>query len=329
MLDRALIISGGPRRKCFIESFLLRLNDVLAERPSVAPPQRLKLGQVPVLDTSCSILRSDHTWDICDFQVHLDSRPSTPVIIPGALESWPALERWQNVSYLLSTMLDGRRLVPIEIGSSYTDDAWTQKIVTFNEFVNDYLIPEVPTEVGYLAQHDLFTQIPTLRNDISVPDYCYASPPPPNDIEGLTAEVPTTEKLEEPLVNAWLGPKGTKTPLHTDPYHNILCQVIGYKYVRLYSPAQSANLYPRTSKESGVSLANTSEVDIFHVRPTIGSEPAKDSEAEEVRAKFPLFDQAPYQEAILGPGECLYLPLGWWHYLESLSPSFSVSFWFN
>ncbi len=25
--------------------------------------------------------------------------------------------------------------------------------------------------------------------------------------------------------SVWLGPKGTQTPLHCDPYHNLLCQV--------------------------------------------------------------------------------------------------------
>jgi lysine-specific demethylase 8 len=44
---------------------------------------------------------------------------------------------------------------------------------------------------------------------------------------------------------------------------------------------------------------------------------------------FPYFRKATYVEGILAPGECLYLPVGWWHYIRSLTPSFSVSFWFN
>jgi hypothetical protein len=46
-------------------------------------------------------------------------------------------------------------------------------------------------------------------------------------------------------------------------------------------------------------------------------------------APFPLFGSAPYTECILRPGEMLYIPPGCWHYVRSLSTSFSVSFWWD
>ena len=41
------------------------------------------------------------------------------------------------------------------------------------------------------------------------------------------------------------------------------------------------------------------------------------------------FKQLDYLDCILEPGEMLYIPVGWWHYVRSLSVSFSVSFWWN
>jgi lysine-specific demethylase 8 len=266
--------------------------------------------------------------DVAEFQDHLDASLA-PIIIPGAIDHWPAMTRWSDTKYLLDCTLDGRRMVPIEIGSSYTDDGWSQKIIPFAEFVEKYLNPTSPSDVGYLAQHDLFTQIPTLRGDILVPDYCYATPPPQADRKVAERISGESHEFEAPLMNAWLGPKGTKTPLHTDPYHNVLCQVVGFKYVRLYAPDQTPYLYPREAEESGVSMENTSSVDLFYLRPDLEGQTERAAQAKEMYTQYPLFHNATYQEAILGPGESLYIPLGWWHYLESLTPSFSVSFWWK
>ena len=41
------------------------------------------------------------------------------------------------------------------------------------------------------------------------------------------------------------------------------------------------------------------------------------------------FETAEYVDMILEPGDMLYLPRGWWHYLRSLSTSISLAFHFN
>ena len=112
----------------------------------------------------------------------------------------------------------------------------------------------------------------------------------------------------EPLASAWFGPGGTVSPLHNDPYHNALCQVLGWKYVRLYDARETPRLYRRPG-----ALCNNSFVDID----------APDAEAH------PRFAAAPYHQAVIGPGDCLYIPRHCWHYVRSLSPSFSVSFWWG
>jgi hypothetical protein len=46
-------------------------------------------------------------------------------------------------------------------------------------------------------------------------------------------------------------------------------------------------------------------------------------------AKFPRFAEAKYLEAVLGPGDLLFMPKGMWHYVRSLTTSVSVNFWWS
>ena len=214
-----------------------------------------------------------------------------PVVISGLIEDWPSLQsrRW-DLRYLHSVA--GCRIVPVEIGSKYTDPEWRQELMLLSEFIDTYVAPESPPCTAYLAQHTLFEQIPALRRDIAVPDYCAVS---------------AAGGEEEVRIHAWFGPRGTVSPLHYDAPHNLLCQVMGSKYIRLYSPCCSACLYPRSEQL----MHNTSSVDVE----------APDEES------YPKYRDAKYIETVLHPGQVLYIPPRWWHFVKSLEVSFSVSFW--
>ncbi|DBA79824.1 TPA: hypothetical protein ACH3X1_008484 [Trebouxia sp. C0004] len=320
-----------------------------------------------------------------------------PVVITGAMSSWPALSRWQDLGYL--SRVAGLRTVPVELGKHYLAEGWGQKLMLFADFVKhhvqreaseadthpDQTLPSsrsqasplrsahnsqlaqqaaasalpslgcphshtvalrqphvdrtqehigtdqeascassppaqletrtsadaqlqsldqdheaqeqvpgssLPQAVsGYLAQHPLFDQIPDLRSDIQEPMYCALG-------EG-----------EMQSINAWFGPAGTVTPLHHDPHYNLLAQVVGTKYVRLYHPKHSASLYPY---QTGLTQ-NSSQVEIDN----------PDFKAH------PEFANLLATECILQPGQMLFIPPGWWHYVKALSVSFSVSFWWQ
>jgi lysine-specific demethylase 8 len=403
VLDMSLIMAGGLGREEIIHDFMARMHALLsADRDNFEQsPSKGRLEDSPrdshapggtLLDDEVSIPK-------LQFPVQQMKRPSltaftqvmhntrAPVVLLDTMSHWPALEKWKDASYWFDQTLDGRRLVPIEIGRSYTDDDWGQKIVSFREFSSRYILPaegkgsdslsSEDTKTGYLAQHDLLKQIPSLRSDIAIPDYCFLDAPlaepgtpvalsrlkkglatktsHPSQIPSIAAPLARSEGSreggsdesdipdQEVQTNIWFGPAWTISPLHHDPYHNILCQVVGKKYVRLYSPHHSAALWPKPENEPAphtlqnnsadsaieivaqkggleetIDMSNTSQIDVAAM------ELSPHEDWDEV---YPGISQIPYVECILEAGQSLYIPIGWWHYVRSCSVGISVSFW--
>ncbi|KAI7626447.1 Clavaminate synthase-like protein, partial [Hortaea werneckii] len=329
VLDKSLQVSGAPGRRQLHNTIFQQLSEVLPAGELHKYPPAFRIYEPWPLETRVEVSKVDSTLDLAEFQEWLDDI-TQPLVIPKVTRHWPASKRWKSPRYLMEHTLGGRRLVPIELGKLYSDEDWSQKMMPFAEFTKKYLLPSSPREMGYLAQTDLFDLIPALRADIMTPDYCWSTPPVITDEATLkTAGLSSAPYLSEPSVNVWLGPSGTRTPLHTDPYHNILCQVVGFKYVRLYAPHETPKLYPMGVTKEGINMENTSQVDISENVACLLGRNGDANVRREIDRKFPKFKEAQYQEVILNPGDCLYVPLGWWHYVESLTTSSSVNFWWN
>ncbi|EXJ57341.1 hypothetical protein A1O7_07688 [Cladophialophora yegresii CBS 114405] len=396
ILDMALIMAGGLGRQDLIHGILAELQTIVRGAADVdeRPPKRRRLDKsflaeetndafvvdsVSVPSLGFPVETLDHP-SLTEFAKHIQQRRE-PAVLTNVLGHWPALDKWKSISFWLEITLGGRRLVPIEVGRSYTDDDWGQKVVPFREFLTHYIQRQFDHgpnsesanggQTGYLAQHDLFKQIPALRNDIAVPDYCYLDAPPAeagspvalakakesakrttkpiatpsmacsSSSEGDTADEADLEA--EPQMHIWFGPAWTISPLHHDPYHNILCQVAGKKYVRLYSPDHSKALlpkrgdepaphsrppedlgelsdvlYPDGQEQDTIDMSNTSQIDVAAMEL---------SPLEDWDDVYPGISRVPYVECVLEAGQALYIPIGWWHYVRSCSVGISVSFW--
>jgi lysine-specific demethylase 8 len=243
-LDMAIIVSGatGSNRPRIIQDLIKEAqrrihkpslvgNDTTftSERPTkrrrlsagretlTASETRFSPNAIPVLETPPSIA------------AFLSTHRTTPFIIRGYISDvleWPACSRWNSAKTLLHRVGLGR-VVPVEIGRSYTDQGWGQQILPFERFLRLVGFPDAPpadeAELEkdreydglplYLAQHALFAQFPELENDFTLPDYVYSEPPAPEDMP----EYASPGNADGVVVNVWIGSGKQKviSPAHT------------------------------------------------------------------------------------------------------------------
>lgn len=244
-----------------------------------------------------------------------------PVLIRNACANWPAITKWKSVRAALHAC-DPRRYVPVEIGSNYTEDSWRQEVMTIDKYLCTY-VPQAAGPVGgeahkpinsppigYIAQFPFLDHFPQLRSDFPTPDYAIVGSTDPSEITRLL----------------WIGPADTVTPYHWDPYSNIYCQVSGVKYLELVPPDCSDRMYAYSSAP----LTNTSRVmpaDVLVHAVDTAAYPEFPKKAQQRASIIPLEQKR--HHAILGPGDAVFIPYAWWHYVRSMSVGVSVSNWFT
>ena len=224
------------------------------------------------------------------------------MVIRSLAKNWKAVESWKTYTTFAEF---GHRIVPIEVGSM-SNGSMSERLMTLNNFFSEFILKsnqigiwkfseaiEKNHAIAYMAQYSLFEAMPKLLDD-------------------LQESLPFLGRAH-PQINAWIGTGGTRTPLHYDGYDNILVQVIGYKYVRIYDSSEAPNLYVI----GGNQLSNDSLC-------RQGNFSAVNCEMEDT-SLHPLSSKAKFVEFILMPGDAVLIPAGSWHYIRSLTTSFSVS----
>ena len=125
----------------------------------------------------------------------------------------------------------------------------------------------------------------------------------------------TMSLLDEAITpRVWINNRSMIAP-HFDNNHNIACVVSGRRRFTVFPPEQVSNLYIgpllKTPGGTPISIVDLREPDY---------------------ERFPKFREAfeSAHEAVLEPGDAVYIPILWWHGVESLDTlNILVNYWWN
>ncbi|KAK4046440.1 hypothetical protein OIO90_006562 [Microbotryomycetes sp. JL221] len=262
-LDLAIIVAGAPgqdRLEMVLDVISIAQEMSIGSELASSPPSRpLKRQKRLVSNLSPSRLPAPHvtqliteTDSLPGFNDYMVTLCSEPFIVRQGSRHWPAFDKWRDPDYL-SRAAGPHRVVPVEVGGDYTSSDWGQTIMPFKDMLRAMYNPSNEDQPKlYLAQHDLFKQLPQLERDIVVPDIVYSCPAAPQEFSSY--EPVSNERGY--ILSAWLGPGGTLSPAHTDPYFNcyvwptLSAQVVGSKWVWVAPPSCSAHMRAFAGKKA-------------------------------------------------------------------------------
>ncbi|MBJ6761438.1 cupin-like domain-containing protein [Myxococcaceae bacterium JPH2] len=211
-----------------------------------------------------------------------------PVVLQGMMEDWPARTQWT-----LKSLRErfGHVVIEVMTGRDANPDHASQyerhrTQMTFAEYVRRV------EAGGETNDHYMVPRNDNWRRE---------------GLQALTKDVRAPRGIIDPALNPdmltlLLGPAGTVTPLHHDNLNVLLCQVMGRKHVKLVPSFERHRVYPRKGTFSHVDAA----------RPDL--------------ERHALYSEATVLETVLEPGEMVFIPVGWWHWVRALDVSASVTF---
>jgi hypothetical protein len=258
------------------------------------------------------VMSVDNLNSFTNFESYLGR--SEPVCIRGGVSDWKAISHWfvdGSATAVLDALSKERRGTLVNMSISETDTFYgdiyaNERLeVRFDEFlkvfergqsVGEWNVEQRgPAPHYYLAQAPIWhadaevTSLSALRDDCALPNDC---------VRALARCAAPVKVLEQ---NLWMCVERSIAAAHYDANHGLLGLVHGRKCVYMLPPVDSDALHPR-------SLACDS--------PNHGTR-VLDASVPGVRA------------VVLSAGDCVYIPDGWWHSVESDAQTIGVNFWFS
>lgn len=215
--------------------------------------------------------------------------PGIPVVIKNLANDWPAYTKW-NWNYFKE--LVGDKKVPLY--NNVKSDAYTpinkaDDYKTFGEYID--MISQGPA--GWrIFLFNIFDHAPELTKDFTWPEHL---------MKGFVKKYPML----------FTGGASSITHMHfdIDLSHILHTQFVGRKRVLLFPHEEQYKLYRKPFEV--LSLA-----DFSHYHEGNGTPDYK---------KFPALKLAQGYDLILGHGDTLFMPAGYWHHMEYLDSGFAMS----
>ncbi len=212
-------------------------------------------------------------------------KKSRPVILRGYHCNDEALATW-SIRAFVKRLPD--QSVDLDVGDAMVSNGLTFEVESLHRYLEQVANGQYSDAepVRYLQGFNIFAHDPTLYDEIAFPHI--------------------SQTAVREIRAGWIGPAGTVTGYHADIGDNQLSQIVGRKFVKFVSPDQADRVY-RTKKYDPNGIACAVDADAWD------------------RAAHPRFADTDALYAVLEPGDSVFIPGGWFHYVRSLDASISVN----
>ena len=213
-------------------------------------------------------------------------KPQRPVVITDGIKEWPALKRWTP------------QFFKTNFGEKQVKDG-TGQVLRFADYIDLVLSSTNEKPCPYLSGLMIRQQFPEIASDI-LPELKYCLPDRFRS-RLMIGKIRSKDGIPELLISGL----GGRFKLHYDALHALgfVNQIYGDKEFIVFPPSESRYLYQSAHDQRHSDLNDPFEPDL---------------------KKFPLFSQALQCRFVLGPGETIFNPAGWWHATRMLTPSVAV-----
>ena len=225
-----------------------------------------------------------------------------PVVFRGAASDWPAVQNWS-----LQTLRDrvGHQEIDLEVGELFSR---TDVDAKGNLGSGERLRLTIADYVSAIEKAEATqTPLPLYMTEWRI----FEADP------GLEAEMSgrCSDLFDRPFhapMKCYVGTAGAFTPLHYDYAPNLTVQIFGHKTWTFHLPKSRDDIlaYPAWSP-----MAHFSEI----------NDKARTEIFEEHRDP----DRFTSYRLTAGPGDIVYVPEYWWHYVNTLDTSLSLHFFWK